>query len=429
MHSIIKFVEQDLSQQRTMPLRQMPQLDTLYRNLSPKSSVHLPPLELGIPKVEEHPPLIIATLMREYGEAGIQTHVNILQQYLKETGASSHLINPFAASSWLIYPLFGLRKVIDPLSKSASVWWYRYWHYQCLKLALRPIVLQNPPIIYAQCPLSALAALETRLSPQTRVVMKVGFNISQADEFVSKGMLKHGCSYYNHIRSFEEMVLPQLDGIVYVSQFIRDELEERIPKLKNVKSTVLPNFTNLNLQDKINPVADIITIGTLEPRKNHAYLLKILAEAAKRGKRYSLSILGDGPERKHLQNLAISLDIADQVKFFGFRKQAFQYIPGHRLYCHTSTMESFGISLIEAMAAGLPVLAAPVGGIPEIFKDRQEGCYWPLNDVDKAATILINILEDSEFYSQLSQASVKRFELMFSTEQVAKKLSNFLFSS
>jgi glycosyltransferase involved in cell wall biosynthesis len=58
---------------------------------------------------------------------------------------------------------------------------------------------------------------------------------------------------------------------------------------------------------------------------------------------------------------------------------------GHQLYVHAALMESFPMTLIEALSHGLPLLAPAVGGIPEIFLDGQQGYFWPLDDLEAVA--------------------------------------------
>ena len=89
-------------------------------------------------------------------------------------------------------------------------------------------------------------------------------------------------------------------------------------------------------------------------------------------------------------------------------------------------MESFGIVLAEAMAAGLPVCAAPNGGIVETFDDGVEGFYWDLNDPADGARRLIRLLDDEDLYAKMSAAAYARFESSYETEKVAERLYRFL---
>lgn len=375
------------------------------------------------------PPLIIiATLLREQGETGVQTHFNTFRRAAEDAGADVLVVTPFSISKFVIFPLFGLRRVIEQLDRSAGVWWYRHWHYWALKLALAKILRsRRTAIIYAQCPLSAKAALLARTRHDQTVKMVVHFNISQAQEWAGRGMIRAQGKLYRNIEYLEADVLPRLDGLVYVSQYSRSVLEHRIPKIKNIKSTVIPNFVSApKMHGRLKTVGDIVSIGTLEPRKNQKFLLEVIAETKRRGKYYTLTLIGDGPDRKQLELLAQKLGIDKQILFSGFQPNAAQALPGYRLYAHSALMESFGIVLVEALACGIPVLAPPVGGIPEVFDDGVEGLYWSLENIADAAGKLISLLENPERYKKMSVAAKKRFRMYFEAEAVAQRLLAFL---
>ncbi len=115
--------------------------------------------------------LVIASLMREHGDTGVQTHVNELRRFLASQTWDVRFINPFFNAKALVYPVFAMRKLIDPLSASASIWWYRHWHFYFLRRALRRELIHSAPgAIYSQCPLSSLAAIQARRNCEQRVV-------------------------------------------------------------------------------------------------------------------------------------------------------------------------------------------------------------------------------------------------------------------
>lgn len=374
------------------------------------------------------PLIIIATLLRGQGETGVQAHLNSFRRAVEDAGVNVIVVTPFSISKLVVFPLFGFRKMVEKLNRSAGVWWYRHWHYWALKAALVRILRnQGNAIIYAQCPLSAKAALLARTHPDQLVKMVVHFNISQAEEWADKGMIRRQGKFYRSIECLEADVLPRLDGIVYVSQYSRSVLEHRIPKVKSVTSTVLPNFVSAPKdRGPVKAVGDIVNIGTLEPRKNQKFLLEVIAETKRRGKHYNLTLIGDGPDRKQLGLIAQELGIHEQIVFVGFQPDAARALPGYRLYAHSALMESFGIVLIEALACGIPVLAPPVGGMPEIFDDGVEGCYWSLDNAADAAKKLIFLLENQAEYERMSIAAKKRFQRDFETNAVAQRLLTFL---
>ena len=114
------------------------------------------------------------------------------------------------------------------------------------------------------------------------------------------------------------------------------------------------------------------------------------------------------------------------MQFLGFQGNAARLLSGHRAYVHSAVIENLPIVLIEALATGIPVLAAPVGGIPEVFTDGGEGFYWPLDDPAEGASRLIALLEDPARYAALADAAVQRFEQHFETSVVASRLLDFL---
>lgn len=377
------------------------------------------------------PKIIIATLMREHGETGVQTYFNTFHRYLEDQSIFSRIITPFSLNKLITLPIFGLRKLIDPFNGEVSVWWYRYWHYLLLKQAMKKNLKKldepNNVIFFTQCPLSAKAALEVRTSHQQKVIMTVHFNVSQADEWVSKEKIAFDGWLYRRIKKLESEIIPNLDGIIYVSQFMKEMIEKHIPESRIIKSAILSPFVlQPEPQGTIPEKRDLINVGTLEPRKNQSYILSVLAEAKKRGYQYSLTLVGDGPSRENLKKLALSLGIADQVTFAGFQPNASKLFYQYRAYVHSALLENRPVVILEALAFSLPILAGNTGGIPECFSDGIEGFYWALDDPADGAEKLIKLMESSTTYFSMQQAARKRFEASFSQDVLACKTLEFL---
>lgn len=367
----------------------------------------------------------MATVMRYHGGSGVQSHVKTFQRYLDEAGRPACVVTPFSARSPLLVPIFAARLGLRHISRPTSVWWYRYWHAQFLRRSLKErLTRSGPSILYAQCPVSADVALRVRTTHP--VVMAAHLNISQADEWADKGEIVRNGALFQSIQRFENRVLRELDGVVYVSSFTRARLEERIPALAGIPSIVAPNPVRMGTPSGAQPDKDLITVGALEPRKNQSYLLEILSAASRRGHRYTLSVVGDGPDLGKLKALARERGLTNQVQFLGHQADPRAFMRGHRLYCHASRMESFGIALVEAMSEGLPVLAAPVGGIPEVVRPGREGEFWPLDDAEAAADVLIDVLEDADRLAHLAISAHARARREYSTEVAGPRILSFL---
>ncbi|WP_151084268.1 glycosyltransferase [Nocardioides cynanchi] len=371
---------------------------------------------------------VVVTLLRPEGDSGVQTHVSTLVQQLRQSGRPVTLITPFSARSPLVRPVFALRIPLRRASRPAGVWWYRRWHARYLEQALRRHLAQSGrggAVIYAQCPVSADVALRARA--RQPVVMIEHFNVSQAEEWAEKGEVPRSGRVFGSILAFEERVLPRLDGIVYVSDFARAGLQERIPALAGVPSVVIPNFVRpSDVPARPSPTRDLVTVGTLEPRKNQGYQLEILAAAAEQGHRFTLTVVGGGPDRGRLEGLVRSLGLDGQVRLVGQQHDVRAFLRDHRLYCHTATIENLPIAPMEAMAEGLPVLAAPVGGILELFTPGVEGEVWELGDPVAAARVLVRMLSDDAKLATMAQQARDRVDREFTAAAVVPRLEDFL---
>jgi hypothetical protein len=114
------------------------------------------------------------------------------------------------------------------------------------------------------------------------------------------------------------------------------------------------------------------------------------------------------------------------VRFLGYVPEARQILAGHRAYVHAARRESFGLAVLEAMASGLPVVAAPAGGLARLFDDGVEGRVWSLDDPEKAAEVLIEVLTDERTRAELGARALQRFLRQFDASVVAPPLHRFL---
>jgi glycosyltransferase involved in cell wall biosynthesis len=374
-------------------------------------------------------PLIIATIFRENGSTGIHTHVHQLRQYLERRGVTATLVTPFSWVRALTYPAFGPRLILARCSGPASVVWYRYWHEVFLRNALRRrLAITGDCVVYAQGPVEARAALRARRGPRQRVVMAVHFRTSLADEYAEPGReIRHDGVVFRAIRRSEREVIPRLDGVVYVSAWARNALLSWLPEAAEVPSAVIGNFVEPMPFDADQALlGDLVSTGKLEERKNHRFLLEVLAHAKRAGRCLTLDVFGDGPLRGELMRLTHSLGLEEQVRFHGFRTDVRKFLPRYRAYVHAATAESLPLAIIEAMAAGLPIMAGTSGGISELCDDGVEARFWPLNDPARAALILLELLESEPARLRASCAAMDRFRRDFDADLVGGRLWSFL---
>lgn len=374
------------------------------------------------------PPLVIATMLREEGITGVHTHVRQLRRYLADHGTPAPLVTPFSWRRPLTYPVFGLRRVLERWSKPAGVFWYRHWHEVFLRNALRrELAALGDCVVYVQGPPEARAALRARQGPHQRVIMAVHFRVSQSDEWADKQEISRDGRVFRGIRQVERTVLPRVDGLVFVSRWGRDALLSWLPEAAAVPSAVIGNFVAPLPEPSGHEVlGDLVTIGNLDLVKNHRFLLNVLAEARRAGQPLTLDVFGEGPCRKDLLEQTRSLGLEEQVRFHGFRSDVRDFLPRYRAYVHASYSESLPLAIIEAMAAGLPIVAGDIGGISELCDDGVEARFWPLDDPAWAAATLLQLLESEPDRLKASKAATERFRRDFDAEVIAPRLLSFL---
>ena len=231
---------------------------------------------------------------------------------------------------------------------------------------------------------------------------------------------------FRAIRQAEREVIPQVDGLVYVSRWARDVLLSWLPEAAAVPSAVIGNFVApMNAKPGQEPLGDLVTIGNLDLVKNHRFLLEVLAEAKRAGRSLSLDIFGEGPCRKDLLSQARSLGLEEQVRFRGFRPDVRDFLPGYRAYVHASYSESSSLAIMEAMAAGLPIVAGNIGPISELCDDGVEARFWPLDDPAQAADLLIGLLDCEPERLKAARAARERFRRDFDADVVGPELRSF----
>ncbi len=157
--------------------------------------------------------------------------------------------------------------------------------------------------------------------------------------------------------------------------------------------------------------AVILSVARQYPRKDTATLLAALPAVLRAHPRARLRIVGGGPELPALEARARALGLGEAVSFLGevradraVRREYF----GADVFCLPSLQEGFGIAFLEAMAAGLPVVGAAAGAVPEVVPDGEAGLLVPPRDAEALAGALIRLLGDADLRRRLGRAGRRR---------------------
>jgi glycosyltransferase involved in cell wall biosynthesis len=144
------------------------------------------------------------------------------------------------------------------------------------------------------------------------------------------------------------------------------------------------------------------TVGNLRRQKNHQSLLRAFARLPSTGRSAYLVLCGDGECRPELERLAAELGIADRVLFLGVRLDVPAIMAALDVYCLPSHYEGMPLSIMEAWAAGKPVVATDVSGIRELVQHGSTGYLVPPDDSAKLAEGLSAVLQDPALAHSLS---------------------------
>lgn len=162
------------------------------------------------------------------------------------------------------------------------------------------------------------------------------------------------------------------------------------------------------------------SVGRLVPVKNYPLLFNACARLP-REPAWELMLVGDGPARPDLMRLADDLRISDRVQFAGFRDDIPSVLRGLDIFVLPSFSEGLSNTLLEAMAAAVPVLASDAGGNREIIEPERSGLLFRSGDTEQAAAQLLRLVQSASLRNDLGSAGAARVRGEFSIEAMLRR--------
>jgi glycosyltransferase involved in cell wall biosynthesis len=163
------------------------------------------------------------------------------------------------------------------------------------------------------------------------------------------------------------------------------------------------------------PCADgpAVIVARLSPEKDVATLLRATALVVRTRPAFRLAIAGDGPCLPELQRQTAELGLTNHVQFLGMVHDVAGLLARASFYVLSSISEGISLTLLEAMACGLPIAATRVGGTPEVVADGQTGLLVPPRDPPALAAAMMRFIEDRTLARRLAEAGRRRVEHRF----------------
>lgn len=235
----------------------------------------------------------------------------------------------------------------------------------------------------------------------------------------------------NPVRTFwSRQKFRYYDRIICISQGIKNVLLEagiEEARLNVVRSTVdagpweHPESKSTFAREFGLP-SDALYVGVvaqLIERKGHHVLLEALRTMPERDK-LRILIFGKGPQREMLERMVSAMRMQDIVHFTGFRDDLPRWMGALDLLVHPALMEGMGISLLQASAAGVPIVASRVGGIPEAVRDGVSGILVPPNDAVALRTAMSELIADPNLRQQFGAAGRRIVAEEFSIDKMVE---------
>jgi len=217
------------------------------------------------------------------------------------------------------------------------------------------------------------------------------------------------------------------DRISAVSEYLRDETL-RAFGCTGCAVQVIPNFVDPAIYDRDRhpPVLReeiaagrqiLMHVSNFRPVKRVADIVRIFARV-RAERAAALVMVGDGPDRVLAEEEARRLGVASDVHFLGKIDDVAPLLAGADLFLLPSASESFGLSALEALASGVPVVASDTGGLREVVRDGVTGALRPVGDVEAMAAAALHILSDRARWQDMSSAAAADARHRFSRDAI-----------
>lgn len=198
-----------------------------------------------------------------------------------------------------------------------------------------------------------------------------------------------------------------IDTVWWQSQLLRFTDEDR----KKIKKQVFLANENTLI---------IISIAELHERKGLKYLIEAIPIVAKKYPETKLVIIGEGKDRKNLENLIKKLKIENHVLLAGKQKEIPKLLKSSDIFVLPSLREAFGLVILEAMITGIPAIGSKVGGIPEIVKNGENGLLVEPKNSEKLTYILTELIAQQKKRQKFASAGPKTVLKKFTAKKMAE---------
>jgi L-malate glycosyltransferase len=235
-------------------------------------------------------------------------------------------------------------------------------------------------------------------------------------------------------RPITKFSIEKSDGLTAVSRYLQTETLTTFG-CTACRIEVIPNFVDPEVYER-SRYPSIFTeqvdagkrvlmhVSNFRAVKRVTDVVKIFAQV-EREIPSVLMMVGDGPDRVDAEAEARALDIQDKVFFLGKIDAVAPLLAGADLFLLPSSTESFGLSALEALASGVPVIGTRTGGLPEVIRDGETGFLCEVGDIDAMSAAAVGVLRDRARWHAMSDLAARDARERFSLDEIVGEYEAF----
>ncbi|MDP7494709.1 MAG: glycosyltransferase family 4 protein [Candidatus Undinarchaeales archaeon] len=202
-------------------------------------------------------------------------------------------------------------------------------------------------------------------------------------------------------------------------------------------TTIVPNGVDTTQfarratrREGINGQFHIVSTSTLIPRNGLEVLIESIALLTAEGIDVRVTLAGDGPLEHELKTLAQELGVSDVVEFIGTipHNEVPKLLARSDIFVRPSIAEGFGVSFIEAMAVGVPVVTCPSGGIIDFVKNRRTGMLVPAGDPPRLRDAILELVHDNALYVRIVDTAWDMIRSTYDWETITESVEHAYWS-
>jgi glycosyltransferase involved in cell wall biosynthesis len=228
----------------------------------------------------------------------------------------------------------------------------------------------------------------------------------------------------NKIVAVSDSVLTFSANLTEIDRSLHEKIPNCVP-IDRIREMSHEEKAEKKRQLGIEPdIPIILSVGRLTEQKGYPYLFRAAGEVIRRFPDAVFLVVGKGELRDELEQQIRSLGLERNVRLLGFRNDIYELMQTSSVFAMPSLWEGLPVTLIEAGACRLPVVATNVGGIMEVIKDGENGLIVPMKDEQTLAQGLISLLSSPQRRFQMGERARQIVEVRFSGPAVARRIES-----